>query len=412
MKQITEELYDRLKVESILRPEAHLDNVDVENHSLDYWIDKLRKAIWEVEKEEKNYIDILLLYAKSIKITKKDVVVAAKAIIKAERETFSETISGRHLKEMHTYIDDIDFDINEDNYEEWLELLEQAYRYSFDDGHMYQIETEPREFDITTLGKENIPDCEDCNGDGSVICPECSGERMYPCEHCDGTGNILYESGNYADGTPRLKSKPCPQCSGTGKKKCQECQGNGRVKCSSCDGSGKAIKGSHAQEVESYKDIYRLNRKIDFYLVDNFEIIRSNDSSIYQIINNEWFCPSSFFQLFQYNHEGNKLFIDHSQETIQKICEENDNYKKIVKMYLPSKEEQKDMVCLAGNFFLLQDLTEIILTHNIDGEDEEEYLYLYKGNLWFDTSFLNTMSIWDKFIKTMKHKALRIIDKI
>ena len=72
MKLITDELYERLDVESILRPEAHLDNVDVENHSLDYWIDKLRKATWEVGKEEKNYIDILLLYAKSIKITKKD----------------------------------------------------------------------------------------------------------------------------------------------------------------------------------------------------------------------------------------------------------------------------------------------------------------------------------------------------
>ena len=411
MKLITDELYERLDVESILRPEAHLDNVDVENHSLDYWIDKLRKATWEVGKEEKNYIDILLLYAKSIKITKKDVVVAAKAIIKAERETFSETISGRHLKEMHTYIDDIDFDINEDNYEEWLELLKQAHRYSFDDGHMYQIETEPREFDITTLGKENIPDCEDCNGDGDVICPECSGERMYPCEHCDGTGNILYESGNYADGTPRLKSKSCPQCSGTGKKKCQECQGNGRVKCSSCDGSGKAIKGSHAQEVESYKDTYRLNREIDFYLVDNFEIIRSNDSFIYQIINSEWFCPSSFFQLFRYNHEGNKLFIDHSQETIKEICKNNDKYEKIIKSYLPNKEEQKNMVCLAGNIFLLQDLTEIIITHNLEGEDEEEYLYLYKGNLWFGNSFLNTISIWNKFIKTMKHKMMKITNK-
>jgi hypothetical protein len=71
MKLITDDLYDRLDVESILRPEAHLDNVDVKNNNLDYWIDKLQKVTWNVEKEEKNYIDVLLLYANSIKIEKK-----------------------------------------------------------------------------------------------------------------------------------------------------------------------------------------------------------------------------------------------------------------------------------------------------------------------------------------------------
>ena len=34
MKLITDDLYDRLDVESILRPEAHLDNVDVKNNNL------------------------------------------------------------------------------------------------------------------------------------------------------------------------------------------------------------------------------------------------------------------------------------------------------------------------------------------------------------------------------------------
>ena len=33
MKLITDDLYDRLDVESILRPEAHLDNVDVKNNN-------------------------------------------------------------------------------------------------------------------------------------------------------------------------------------------------------------------------------------------------------------------------------------------------------------------------------------------------------------------------------------------
>lgn len=411
MKLITDDLYDRLDVESILRPEAHLDNVDVKNNNLDYWIDKLQKVTWNVEKEEKNYIDVLLLYANSIKTEKKDAIVAARAIIEAERKTSLKTISGRHLKEKHSYIDDIDFDINEDNYKEWLEKLEQAHTYSFDLGHIFKIKTESREFDIVNLGKENIPDCKKCNGDGYVICPECSGEGMHPCEHCDGTGNILYESGNYADGTPRLKSKPCPQCHGTGNKKCQVCQGNGKVICPKCKGSGKAIKDSYAQKVASYKDTYTLNRDIDFYLVENSQTIRSNDSLIYQTINNEWFYPSSIFQLFHYNHKGNKLFIDHSQETIQGICKDNDKYEKIIKSYLPDKEEQKNMVCFAGNLFLIQDLTEIIITHNLEGEDEEEYLYLYKGNLWFRNSFLNTMSIWEKFMKTIKHKVMKITNK-
>ena len=411
MKLITDELYERLDVESILRPEAHLDNVDVRNHSLDYWIDKLRKATWNVEKDEKNYIDVLLLYTNSIKIAKKDAIVAARAIIEAKRKTSSKTISGRCLKEKHSNIDDIDFDINEDNYKEWFEKLEQAHKYSSNYGHIYEIRTKSREFDIVTLGKENIPNCEKCNGSGYVICPECSGEGMNLCEHCDGTGNILYNSGNYADGTPRLKSRPCPQCHGTGNTKCQVCQGNGKVICSKCKGSGKAIIDSYAQKVVSYKDTYTLNREIVFYLADNFEIIKSNDSLVYQIIDNEWFFPPSTFQLFRYNHDGNKLTIDHSQETIKEICKNNDKYEKIIKSYLPNKEEQKNMVCLAGNIFLLQDLTEIIITHNLEGEDEEEYLYLYKGNLWFGNSFLNTISIWNKFIKTMKHKMMKITNK-
>lgn len=70
--------------------------------------------------------------------------------------------------------------------------------------------------------------CEDCNGEGDLICGNCMGKRRVMCGRCDGSGFRSTNSGLVK----------CSSCNGNGYVVCRHCNGKGIVKCESCGGTG------------------------------------------------------------------------------------------------------------------------------------------------------------------------------
>ena len=415
MKELTKEVYEQLGVKSLLHPYAKIENVDAKNSSLDYWIRNLSHANWMVGEETKNYIDIMLLYAKAVKVTTKNAVVVASANIDAKRKISTEKSKWQLGTDTHKNLNDIEFEINENNCKEWLEKLTQARtRYSdeyYNSSYKYEIKTQPKEFDITTLNKDNIPDCKKCHGEGFIRCTECDGKKYTVCEHCDGTGSIMYEAGNYADGSERIKSKNCPHCNGVGKIECEECGGTGRIACPSCHGSGKMANLLDCpQIVKYYTDTYMLSKSVDFCIINDWDwdeehiqYIRSSED-VNEDIDVKWFEPFKLMQLCHYHNKGNKIVFDHSEDVIHDIGKEDMETKKIVKKFLPPKEGLGDRVCLWQNFYSMKDVSIVEITHDVDGVDEEIIFYIHNGYIWGDSY----LSYYEKMEKTWKTIIFKI----
>lgn len=87
--------------------------------------------------------------------------------------------------------------------------------------------------------REN-PICHHCDGDGTVLCPDCEDDpdrcdkcsaatdHMVRHEDCKGRGCSKCDQGLIA----------CPECDGTGNEFCERCRADGYVDCSECSGEG------------------------------------------------------------------------------------------------------------------------------------------------------------------------------
>lgn len=75
-------------------------------------------------------------------------------------------------------------------------------------------------------------DCWNCDGDGWVECNNCDGDGWVDCWDCDGTGTYVLRNGNEV---------MCRKCHGTGRFDCTVCDGSGRFECSACEGSGTFV---------------------------------------------------------------------------------------------------------------------------------------------------------------------------
>lgn len=83
-------------------------------------------------------------------------------------------------------------------------------------------------------------ECEYCDGEGEIVCGDCDGDEVIDCGACDGEGEIEDENGNMkscddCNGEGHVK---CKLCKGLGSKSCTECDGDGSNECNSCDGEG------------------------------------------------------------------------------------------------------------------------------------------------------------------------------
>jgi hypothetical protein len=402
MQLITEDLYKKLNIGRFFKHEIRMDDIDSENNNPDYWIRKLRHTKWNLDKEVKNYMKLLFRCAKNIKIISNDALIFVCGSIKAKRSTSSITYTGKYKEDYHFNLNEMDFEINETNCEKWFKKLNLAK----------QIKTDSIEYDVTTLGKDEIPFCHECNGRGDILCRDCKGDGSSICYHCDGKGEIIYEAGNFANGTTRYNSKKCPICNGGGVLKCRTCQGTGSEICPSCNGIGKQHVGDCVQEIKSFTDAYSLIKEISLCVCHHngtYKIIRSIKTTKHEDVELNWFSPFHITQLYRYNNLGNELVIDRSQEVVQAVCNHNKKYKKIVTDFLPLKQKTKNMVLFTENIFILKDFKQIIITHDLDGYDENDSLYFHNGHLWIEKLGFKTNS--EKFQKTISHIIKSLFSK-
>lgn len=84
-------------------------------------------------------------------------------------------------------------------------------------------------------GQKTVPRaCNDCSGNGKMICPLCHDPRSSDCPWCKGATKVACEA------TPGRKDPPvaCRECWGLGDEWCGDCTGLGRVACDGCLGTG------------------------------------------------------------------------------------------------------------------------------------------------------------------------------
>ena len=81
-------------------------------------------------------------------------------------------------------------------------------------------------FDLNLI--DEIEECQECNGNGTVDCTKCDGDGHIDCPKCNGDGED--EDGN-----------SCDNCDGNGAIDCEDCEGKGYVTCEECDGKGEEV---------------------------------------------------------------------------------------------------------------------------------------------------------------------------
>ena len=294
MNNVTNEL--RKELNKNMGSVSTLDNVDITRIDTDYWIEILQNASWIVDGEEQNFLDLVFSHVTEINICKNDALLGALAVIKAERKQETETIYTHSFDEIHTKLWDYEFQINKNNYIEYLERLFRSNNLIAP----IDVLSNKIIYDVTIKGQEAVPDCDECQGhgvvpcnkcgdsgcnntspfdffglpreasneignnkndlhygigvvtckrcggeghlhcdncdNGHVTCPRCGGTGYNNCPSCGGTGSITYNAGNYADGSVKIKSKNCPVCDGKGILTCPVCHGQGGGICPVCGG--------------------------------------------------------------------------------------------------------------------------------------------------------------------------------
>jgi hypothetical protein len=96
--------------------------------------------------------------------------------------------------------------------------------------------TEP-EVDCTEChnGRE---ECDNCDGQGDILCTICDGSGEEDCRYCDGSG-MDEDSGEECDMCEGDGKQTCEECNGTKYESCNYCNGNGEYTCGYCEGSGQ-----------------------------------------------------------------------------------------------------------------------------------------------------------------------------
>ena len=89
--------------------------------------------------------------------------------------------------------------------------------------------------EVEEIGDE-IEECDECDGDGTIECRTCYGDETLECRECDGTGKGESYGGSDED-------DECGTCDGSGKVECDECYGDGEIQCYECDGDGEVRTG-------------------------------------------------------------------------------------------------------------------------------------------------------------------------
>ena len=88
--------------------------------------------------------------------------------------------------------------------------------------------------EVEEIGDE-IEECDECDGDGTIECRTCYGDETLECRECDGTGEDESYGGSDED-------DECGTCHGSGKVECDECYGDGDIRCDECV-DGEVISG-------------------------------------------------------------------------------------------------------------------------------------------------------------------------
>ncbi len=388
--------------------------VDKNEQSEDYWLDVLKNGKWKSWNGEKLasassgnklHLKNLDLYATSVNINRSDALVAVYNVIFCDRSNENEQIINESQ-----YPDgvkskkDIPFKVTEKDL---------AYLWGWSNGQTIGTDV----FSVSTLGGDDIPKCDECNGRGYIPCETCNGHGEVVCEFCNGTGEMEYNAGNYSNGETKIRSKTCPHCAGRGRVTCPNCQGEVKHVCNKCNGSGKIVTGSCVQKVKTFDNSYHGETNLTLYINtaynDEDGSIETENSKVDCICWNDSYCDMSEGRWLspmrisrQYEAPG-KLIKDDSK-AIRAEALAADELKPLAEKaikYIDDETIRTDAdystVCVVEDYYQASPVTEII----VEEEDGSNLVfYMWEDIIW--CTGISEVSLWNVLLRRIKNKLL------